>query len=224
MYSTTNFLELYKTLERWAEAEYGDNGVKDIEQYHPDRRIQAEVKYFRSIRNVLSHNPNGSSNPLIELTDEFEERFEALCSKLMDSVSQISIPFKDIYKREMGDKVLPTISYMKEKSFSYVPVMNGKKVWGVFSESALFNIIGDGNISMLDDELQLFKIGKYIAEYSKDGVFDFVRSNASIDDIRKKFSEASEEGRRLDVIYITTTGDKNGDLVGLVTIWDMTNV
>ena len=124
----------------------------------------------------------------------------------------------------MGDKVLPTISYMKEKSFSYVPVMNGKKVWGVFSESALFNIIGDGNISMLDDELQLFKIGKYIAEYSKDGVFDFVRSNASIDDIRKKFSEASEEGRRLDVIYITTTGDKNGDLVGLVTIWDMTNV
>lgn len=224
MYSSTEFLELYKTLERWAETKYGDEGVKGIEQSHHDRRIQAEVRYFRSIRNVLSHNPNGCSKPLIELTDEFKVRFESLCNKLMDNISQVSIPLKEIYKREMSDKVVPTITYMKEKSFSYVPVMNGKKVWGVFSESALFNIVGDGNASLLNDELQLFNIGKYIAEYSVNGVFDFINSNASIDDIRRIFSEAADEGRRLDVLYITSTGNKSGDLMGLVTIWDISSI
>lgn len=224
MYNILDFLELYKQLEKWAETNYGEEGVKGIEQTHHDRRIQAEVRYFRSIRNVLSHNPNGSSKPLIELTDEFKERFELLCNRLMDNIVKISIPFKKIYKREMSDLVLPTISYMKDNSFSYVPVMNGKKVWGVFSETALFNLVGDGNMSLINDNLQLFKIGKYISEYSNNGVFDFISNRTTIDDARKIFTEATDKGRRLDVLYITSNGNKDGDLMGLVTVWDITSI
>ena len=223
MYEISDFLELYKELERWAYTKHKD-GVGGLEKDHPDKRIQSDLTYFRKIRNVLSHNPNGASKPLIELTDEFKEKFEYVCHKLMNNISKISIPYRDIYKREMSDKVLPTISIMKEKSFSHVPVMNGKKVWGVFSESAIFNIVGDGDSSLIQKDTPLYKIGKYITEYSKSGVFDFAKINASIDDIRRMFAESFNEGRRLDVIYITTTGDKNGELVGLVTIWDISSL
>lgn len=224
MYSAQDFLEHYKTLEKWATIYYGDDGVKEIEKSNHNRRIQKEAYYFRSVRNILSHNPNGATKPLIELTDEFKERFESLCNSLMNCVSQISIPYKDIYKREMSDKVIPTIAVMKEHSYTYVPVMNGKKIWGVFSESAIFNLVGDGNISLINENLLLLNIGKYIAEYSNKGVFDFVGPDASIDQIRKIFSEAIDGGRRLDVLYITTTGDKRGDLVGLITIWDISSL
>ena len=166
MYNTTDFLELYTTLEGWAISKYGEEGVKGIEQCHHDRNIQREVRYFRSVRNLFSHNPNGSSKPLIELTDEFKERFERLCNHLMGNSAQISIPFKDIYKREMSDKVIPTIERMKEMSYTYVPVMNGKKIWGVFSESAIFNLVGDGNLSLIDNDIPFYKIGKYI-DYRK---------------------------------------------------------
>ena len=224
MYNTTDFFELYTTLEGWAISKYGEEGVKGIEQCHHDRNIQREVRYFRSVRNLFSHNPNGSSKPLIELTDEFKERFERLCNHLMGNSAQISIPFKDIYKREMSDKVIPTIERMKEMSYTYVPVMNGKKIWGVFSESAIFNLVGDGNLSLIDNDIPFYKIGKYIAEYSKNGVFDFIGVNDSIDDIRRTFSDATNKGRRLDVLYITTTGDQKGDLVGLVTVWDISTL
>lgn len=224
MYSISSFLELYKSLEIWAVSEYGEDGVKAIEDYHHDRKIKNEIQYFRKVRNLLSHNPNGEGKPLIELTDEFKSRFELLCSNLMDDISQISIPYKEIYKREMSDSVVPTIALMKEKSFSYVPVMNGKKVWGVFSESAIFNLVGDGKFELINGETKFYSIGKYIAEYTKKGVFDFVKGNASIDDIRKMFSDASENGRRLDVLYITSTGDQKGDLIGLITIWDISNL
>ena len=110
---------------------------------------------------------------------------------------------------------------MKERTFSHVPVMNGKKVWGVFSESAIFEIVSDGSMSLIQDDTQFFKIGKYITEYSQSGIFDFMRSGASIDNIRRAFIDAFDEGRKLDVIFITTTGDKNGDLKELVTIWDV---
>lgn len=221
MYKTSDFLERYKSLEKWAEAKYGDEGVKGLEQELHDKRVQSEVRYFRSVRNLLSHNPNGSQKPFIELTDEFKARFEALCDQLMSSISKVMIPYRKIYKCEMVDKVMPTISHMKEKVYTHVPVMNGKKVWGVFSESAIFDIVGDGNTSLINDNTTLLQIGKYITEYSSKGVFDFAGVNDSMDDIRRMFGEAVEENRRLDVIYITSTGNKNGDLVGLVTIWDL---
>ena len=34
-------------------------------------------------------------------------------------------------------------------------------------------------------------------------------------------SDAINNRRRLDMLYITTTGDQNGDLVGLVSVWDI---
>ena len=73
-------------------------------------------------------------------------------------------------------------------------------------------------------DIPFYKIGKYIAEYSKNGVFDFIGVNDSIDDIRRTFSDATNKGRRLDVLYITTTGDQKGDLVGLVTVWDISTL
>lgn len=220
MYKTEDFLEKYKELEAWATANY-EEGVYGLEQSHHDKKVQSEITYFRKVRNLLAHNRNGLDKPLIELTDEFKTKFDVLCNKLMDSVSQIAVPYKDIYKREMSDKVLPTIATMKERTFSHVPVMNGKKVWGVFSESAIFEIVSDGSMSLIQDDTQFFKIGKYITEYSQSGIFDFMRSGASIDNIRRAFIDAFDEGRKLDVIFITTTGDKNGDLKELVTIWDV---
>ncbi len=68
MYKISDFLELYKSLERWAEAKYGEEGVKAIEENHHNKKVQNDVRYFRKVRNVLAHNPNGSSKPLIELT------------------------------------------------------------------------------------------------------------------------------------------------------------
>lgn len=76
MYSTSEFLEHYKTLEKWAVIKYGDEGVKDLEASLYDRRTRNEVRYFRILRNLLSHEPNDASNPLIVLTDELKMRFE----------------------------------------------------------------------------------------------------------------------------------------------------
>lgn len=222
MYSKDDFLELYVKLERWAKITYGgDDGVMSIEQYHHDKRIKFEARYFRSVRNVLTHNPNGSEKPLIELTDEFKKKFEAFCNLLMNNVSQISIPYKEIYKREINDKVFPTITVMKKNNYTYVPVMNGRKVWGVLCESTVFDIVSNGDASLFQDELQLLGISKYITQYSSSGVYDFAQDDSTVDDICRQFADAIDRGRRLDVIYITTTGNKNGDLVGLVTIWDI---
>ena len=62
---------------------------------------------------------------------------------------------------------------------------------------------------------------KYILDYSNNGIYDFVWSDATIDDVCKIFSDAMDKGRRLDVLYITNTGTSEGELVGLITVWDI---
>lgn len=224
MYRAEEFLEQYKSLERWAIDQYDEDGVKSIEQLHPDKHIQNEVRYFRNVRNILTHNPNGSNNSLIELTDEFKVKFESLCNNLMEDASQVAIPFKEIFKREMSDKVLPTIKVMKERTFTHVPIMNGRKVWGVFSESTVFDIVSGEERDLIQKDTSMLHISKYITKYSSDGVFDFARKDASIDDIRRMFADAIDRRRRLDVVFITSTGDMKGDLIGLITVWDISTL
>lgn len=226
MYKITDFLERYKEIEKFTAIRFGYDGSdkdKPLETYLQNSKMRYEVSYFRKVRNVLTHYPL-EDVPRIELTDRFKERFEALCNRLMNNISQMSIPYKNIYKRELSDKVFPTIATMREKVYSYVPIMNGKKVWGVFSESTIFNIVGNKDVSFLQDDIQFFNIGKYITNYSETGFYDFAKDDDSIDDIYNSFADAFNSGRKLDVIYITSTGDKDGDLLSMVTIWDISNL
>ena len=225
MYSRDDFFEKYIELEKWAKMKYGDEvGVWGIEQYHHNKFIQFKARYFRNIRNVLAHNPNDCENPLIELTDEFKEKFVAFCDLLMNNVSTIFVPYDNIYKRKIHEKVFPTLEQMKKYNYTYVPVMYRKKVWGVLCESTIFDIVSNGDVSLFKDKLKFMDISKYITTYSCSEVYDFAPVNSSVDDICRQFADAINDGRRLDVIYITTTGNKNGNLVGLVTIWDISTI
>ncbi len=224
MYNSDDFLQRYREFETWAKKTYGEEGVYRLEKYHYDNKIRHSVSFFRNIRNVLSHNTNDKNEPFVILTDAFKERFESFCHNLMDNISQIYIPKEEIYTREMHHKILPTVNYMKKKSFSYVPIMDGNKVCGVFSEATLFDYIGDGNASDIDDNMLLSNMRSYLTDYSTNGSYDFASETATIEEVREIFSDAISNGRRLDVLYITTTGDQNGDLVGLVSVWDISKL
>lgn len=221
MYNSDDFLQRYREFETWAKKTYGEEGVYRLEKFHYDSKIRHSVFYFRSVRNVLSHNTNDKEEPFIILTDAFKERFESFCHNLMDNISQIYIPKENIYMREMHHKIIPTVNFMKKNSFSYVPIMDGNKVCGVFSEATLFDYIGDGNAADIDENMLLSDMCSYLMNYSKNGSYDFASEKATIEDVRKIFSDAINNRRRLDMLYITTTGDQNGDLVGLVSVWDI---
>ena len=88
-------------------------------------------------------------------------------------------------------------------------------MWGVFSESTLFDLAGKGHLSKVDESTRFVDFGSSIT-YHKNGVYDFVDSNASLEDIRRIFNDAMNERRKLDVLFITSTGTKDGDLLGML--------
>ena len=224
MYNTVDFINQYIKLEEWANNKYGEGCLKEFEDSPFDYKTRNELFYFRKVRNLVAHSRNRnnkSQDAFIKLTDAFKARFDRTCRNLMDSIQSVCVPYEDIYKCIMRDKVLPTISVMREKVYTNVPIMKGKSVWGVFSESTIFEVVGDGKMAPFNEKTEFFEIRKYIIDYSRNGIYDFASCEDSIDYVCKMFSDATRHGRRLDVIFITSNGNKDGDLVGLITVWDI---
>ena len=224
MYNTVDFINQYIELEEWANNKYGEDCLKELDESQFDYKTRNELYYFKKVRNLVSHHKNRKNttqDTLIELTDTFKARFDRLCRNLMQSIQSVCIPYEEIYKCIMRDKVLPTISIMRENTYTNIPIMKGKAVWGVFSESTIFNVVGDGKVAPFNERTEFFDIRQYIIDYSRNGIYDFASCEDSIDDVCKMFSDALRHGRRLDVVFITSNGKQNGDLVGLITIWDI---
>lgn len=224
MYNTVDFINQYIELEEWANNKYGEDCLKELDDSPFDYKTRNELYYFKKVRNLVSHHKNRKNtteDTYIELTDAFKARFDRLCRNLMQSIQSVCVPYEKIHSCKMRDKVLPTISIMREKVYTNVPIMKGKAVWGVFSESTVFEVVGDGKIAPFDEKTEFFEIRQYIIDYSRNGIYDFASCEDSIDDVCKMFSDATRQGRRLDVIFITSNGNKEGDLVGLITVWDI---
>ena len=218
MYKKEDFITDFSKYEQWCkDHDYRD--VNDLESsYYPYTRMRNDLYFFRKIRNFFAHDPKADKR--LKLTDIFQNDFLALCKKFMGELSEIVIPVNKIFKQKLSDPISPAITVMKERVYTHIPIMTGQRVWGVFSESTLFDLVGKGSVSKIDEKTRFVDFGSSIT-YRKTGVYDFIGSNASLDDIRKFFYDAISKRRKLEVLFITTTGTKDGDLLGMITVWDI---
>ena len=221
MYKLEEFISDYSQFEQWCkDNDYRD--VNDLElRLEPYTRLRNDLYFYRKIRNFFAHHPRAEKR--LKMTEVFKSDFQSLCKTFMANLSEIAIPESQIYKQKMIDPIGPAIRIMKEKVYTHIPVMMGNKVWGVFSENTLFNLAGRGNISKLNESTRFVDLASTIT-YHKGGVYDFINQDVSLEDIRRVFFEAVNSRRKLEVLFITSTGTKDGDLLGMITIWDIATI
>ena len=218
MYKKEDFITDFSQFEQWCkDHDYRD--VNDLEvRLTPYTTMRNDLYFFRKIRNFYAHHPNADKR--LKLTDTFKSDFLALCKKFTAELSEIVIPESDIFKQKLSDPIGLAIKVMKERVFTHIPIMTGQRVWGVFSESTLFDLAGKGNISKINESTRFVDFGSSIT-YRKTGVYDFVDSNATLDDIRRFFYDEISKRRKLEVLFFTSTGTKDGNLLGMITVWDI---
>ena len=218
MYKKDDFITDFSQFEQWCkDHDYRD--VNDLEvRLTPYTTMRNDLYFFRKIRNFYAHHPNADKR--LKLTDTFKSDFLALCKKFTAELSEIVIPESDIFKQKLSDPIGPAIKVMKERVFTHIPIMTGNKVWGVFSESTLLDLAEKGHLPKVDKNTQFVDLGSFIT-YHKTCVYDFVDSNATLDDIRRIFYDEISKRRKLEVLFITSTGTKDGNLLGMITVWDI---
>lgn len=223
------FLNLYRTLEELLAEKYGEKTRfgSVVVQFINDRegkQFKDKLNLCREIRNLLSHHPeiNGESivEPSQSMIDILQEAIDYI--KRPPLALDFATPYESLLKVSPKQKVLPVMKKMEQHGFSHVPIIDDNRFIGVFSIGTLFMYILNNNefISFEDMEIQDFLDFLPLDAHTTER-FRFMPKTATAIDIKVAFEQPAQRSRRLAAIFITTSGNKDDQLLGMITPWDV---
>ena len=227
---TDQFLDKYKQLEAEIDLKYGetakaknDTAVAFLENRPEYRLYKNGLQWCREIRNLLSHKSKVMGEYPIEPSIQMIKFMDEIILKVHSRLTcmQIGIPFSNMYCRALGDNLLDTVKEMRYKAYTYVPIVDGKKVIGIFDENSLFCYVADNGIVDLED-LTFEDLKDYIGLDGREmEVFVFHNKKTYIDDLKEEFQRKFDENKRIGVVFITENGRRNEAVSCMLTAWDL---
>ena len=230
MDNAEEFLNLYKSLEEALETRYRERGQgasSPVSQYLKEKESEPfrnDLDLCRQVRNLLSHTadvdgetPVQPANALIRVLQEVLDFVQR-----PPLAAEYATPFDALLKAKPDDLVMPVMSKMVERGFSHVPVMRGRLVLGVFSASTPFSQLITGRTPAIDEQTEmsalsnLTRIDQHLTER-----FLFVSEDISVPEAQRLFTMDKKREKRLVALFLTTNGQQSGDLVAMMTPWDM---
>lgn len=226
---TEAFIEKYKELEEAVRTTYRLGNADSISRFLADKREfykeNNEIRYCQEVRNLIQHKYKIDSKYTVEPTEAMLEFMDALIDKVKNRplCMSIAIPAQKIYSRTIYDTILDTMSVMREKTYTHVPIMEDGRIIGVFDENCLFTYLCDHEIVGIEEEDTFHgEIHNYLSLEQRDmEEFIFIRSDMYVDELVDIFEKAFDKGKRISVVFLTKNGRKEEKVLGLITPWDI---
>ncbi len=227
---TEKFLQLYKKLEFEGRRIYFP-GAKENESIIgrlftvPQlKRFKEDLDYCRIVRNFLTHNPKvGGVYPIIPSVEMI--RLLEHCVEIITNPPRAidyAIPIDRIYTTALDAKLSEVVKVMNSFTYTHIPVMDGERLIGIFSENTVFTYMCYENIITIDDDTVIRQFEKYLPlDAHLNEYFLFLPKDAYIYEVQEMFKYTKGRKKLLTVIYITENGKRNEPLIGMITPWDL---
>lgn len=190
------------------------------------RKYKEQLDLIRKIRNINIHNKCSKGKYVVfpnpEINTKFEEILKEIKEPPMIYNSKICIKKSNMFCRDINDSVYETIKIMSEMLFTHVPVFENNKLVGVFSENTLLDIVRLESGLILDEKTSFNSIREALKiENHSMEEFDFISIKTNIYDIDELFKNYFSSHNRIGCLYITEHGEKDEDILGMLTAWDV---
>ena len=223
------FLEKYKQLEETVRSTYNLRNEDSISYYLSGqskyKRYADDIRYCQDVRNLLSHKKKISNSFAVEPNEKMIQFIENLTSSIKNrpKCSDIQIKFKDVYWRSISDNVKTTMSVMRDKLFTHVPILDEDGfVIGVFDENSVFTYIADEEIVSIDENLKFTDIKNYLSTTGREmESFVYIKATAYVEELESIIEEAFSKGQRIGLAFVTLNGSPKDKLQGIITPWDI---
>jgi len=177
-----------------------------------------------ALRHVIVHKDRDKY--LAEINDIAFEKLEKIIRYLEKPPSVKDYFACDVYTVKDSEITDIVIKKMCETGYTHVPVYSKNKFIGVFSETSIFEWLGDnicdGNANFKKRSISIFNM-KYLNQ-PEQNFCDFIGEKTSIFDVQKRFENAISKKQRIGALFITKTGKKDEKISGIVTSWDLPNI
>jgi hypothetical protein len=227
----SRFFEKYKKLETILNIEIDSSesisiGEKFDRAISKDKRLRqyrTNIFSLTKIRNLFAHN---ESNPFYEITEDALDTLDAVITLLQSPERAYDIATKKIEYKGIHDLVFEGVKLMKEKRFSFLPIMENSKIIGVFSADVLNSVFSKEKELILDESVTFQRIKNYInLNNHLNERFGFIHREEIKSNIESLFINSykgnSQDDRPLGCVFVTQSGKTTESILGLITIWDV---
>lgn len=233
MEATNNekFLNLYKKVEallqHMVHARQQDSPVwvyenllkksEDIE-----KKTRAE-KYSiaRQMRNILSHDDMGDEDPFT-VSDETILFLEVELNLLEEqkTAREVCVPFSNLLFATKNSLVTNIATKMLEKGVTNVPILNEKKVIGMFNGKAFIHMMKSRRGITINESTKMKDIKQFLYLDMNDGIrYEFVSASTRVDQLDNLFLR-NKKGKT-ELLIVTETGDKFEPIIGVISPHDI---
>jgi predicted transcriptional regulator len=187
------------------------------------KHFKDDLKEFADLRNAIIHERT-DNHVIAEPNDRTVRELNNIALLLLQPPKVSSFFRNKVFKLFSKDPIAKAVEFMYVKSFSQVPIYEDKNFIGLLTSNTIARWLG---ASVRDDifSLEETSISMVLKEYTEDkDNCEFLNRTATLFDVLKKFQEYETKGKRLDAILITANGKPDEELLGIITVWDLTSV
>ena len=232
MTAKKRFLDLFSDLEHFLSLEFNsDQYISFSDLLHkssnPVIKIKNNQKILRStsqLRNLLVHNSHlDMALPSESYVDMFEDLVKEIKSPKL--VSKIMVPFKKMFYCSKNDSLIKAVDIMTKNKISNVPIIENRKLVGVFSESSLFILREVENHHLvldLSDETFDKHLDKLQTDNHPSLEFQFVSRKMNVYDALKQFTNIGfDSQKRTELLFVTDRGKPHEEILGIISAFDL---
>lgn len=220
------FIEKYKHFEALIRSNYDLRNdvslvsfLNSLDSFKPFRET---FRYIQDVRNILQHKykinneyPIEVSKNLIDELDKISEHFSK-----RKRCKDIMTPFKQVYTADINDCLEKLINNLSDKMYNHVPILENNRLCGVFDEISLYEMHIKG--VRITPELKIRDIKQFITLNSRrNEKFIFFHEDAYVDELIKEFDKAYDEGKRIGLVFLNTSGKTDNFFTGIISTNDI---
>lgn len=223
------FIDLYKQLEDALEEKF--SGVKrryssvifEYINHYESAPVRESLNLCREIRNLMTHSANLGGVPIVEPSEPVLESLKSTLEYVRRP--PLALDYATAGQRivcaGLSDRLLKLMERMDKNGFSHIPIIDKKRFVGVFSVSTIFSCILLEPALRITPETTIRELGRMLPVDRHIENYAFVNRQTTLLEARRMFEKIRGKNKRLSVIFITETGDREEQLLGMLTPYDV---
>lgn len=175
----------------------------------------------RQMRNILAHDDMGDNDPFevsVESIMFLEEELRILEAE--KTAKEVCVPFSNLVYATKNSLVTNIASIMLEKGITNVPILNQRKVIGMFNGKAFIHMMRSRKSVQINEQTRMKDIKQFLYLDMNDGIrYEFVAKDTRIDQLDHLFLR-NKKGKT-ELLIVTETGDKFEPIIGVISPHDI---
>lgn len=196
--------------------------ITDAAKYDPFvRDISVELREYGDLRNAIVHERINDA-PIAEPHLEVVERLEMIRELLQSPPRVVPLFIKEVVTCGHDESLGKVAKRMLEHAFSKIPVYQGEEFLGLLTAEAITYWLAD---RISDQGFLVEENVSVVLDYvDKPDNYRLVTQDCTLFEIIQLFDEFNHLGTRLQAVLISDDGTESGQLLGIITAFDLPKI